>query len=225
VYVREVASGPFLSGEVAFGLLSSSGLMQDDLALIWELADQDKDGNLTEEEFILCMYLINAKLRGILPKIPDKVTPELLIHPKPQSSSYGGPPPLPSSTSNANTAAFQSQVQNFNAADAQYKAEAAAGAYAGKQIGNAAMDRDNQKAAGNKLAEKTDNKALKFVAKNKHVQQHAGKAVNEKANDAEFQRTAIEKGKDGAKSGAQYGAQGAKTGAAYGTQYAAQNGY
>ena len=39
----------------------------------------------------------------------------------------------------------------------QYQAEAAAGAYAGKQIGKAAMDRDNQKAAGEFIASKTDN--------------------------------------------------------------------
>jgi hypothetical protein len=49
------------------------------LAQIWELADQDQDGNLDEEEFVLAMYLINAKLRGTLPVIPQEVLPEFRI--------------------------------------------------------------------------------------------------------------------------------------------------
>jgi hypothetical protein len=44
-----------------------------------ELADQDQDGNLDEEEFVLAMYLINAKLRGTLPVIPQEVLPEFRI--------------------------------------------------------------------------------------------------------------------------------------------------
>lgn len=57
------------------------------------------------------------------------------------------------------------------------------------------------------------------------MQNQAGKAINEKANDPEVQRAAIDKGKDGAKAGAHYGAQGAKAGVSAGQSYAAQNGY
>jgi len=44
----------------------------------------------------------------------------------------------------------------------QYKAETAAGAYAGKQVGKAALDSNNQKAAGDKIANSTDNQVRLF---------------------------------------------------------------
>lgn len=34
------------------------------LGQIWNLADQDKDGHMTLEEFSVAMFLISAKLKG-----------------------------------------------------------------------------------------------------------------------------------------------------------------
>lgn len=47
-----------LGGNKVAGLLRDSKLPVDTLSMIWELADQDKDGNLDEYEFIV----VSAKL-------------------------------------------------------------------------------------------------------------------------------------------------------------------
>lgn len=44
-----------------------------------ELADQDMDGALDLEEFILALHLINQKRRGQLTVIPQKIPPEFFI--------------------------------------------------------------------------------------------------------------------------------------------------
>lgn len=67
-----------------------------------ELADQDHDGNLTCEEFTLCMYLINAKLHNRITAIPTSLTPELTIRaPPPIPKQPAAPPPLPAHSSTA----------------------------------------------------------------------------------------------------------------------------
>jgi hypothetical protein len=43
-----------------------------------EIADQDRDGCLAKEEFVICMYFVNArKEKGIA--IPSSLPPELEI--------------------------------------------------------------------------------------------------------------------------------------------------
>jgi len=69
----------YLTGDFVLDMFQKSGLSYEDLAQIWELSDQDQDGNLDEEEFVLAMYLINAKLRNQLPVIPQEVSPEFRI--------------------------------------------------------------------------------------------------------------------------------------------------
>ena len=54
-----------LSGVQAKNFLSDSKLSENDLALIWQLADSDKDGALTEQEFSIAMHLANLRLHGI----------------------------------------------------------------------------------------------------------------------------------------------------------------
>ena len=54
-----------LSGIQAKNFLSESKLSECDLALIWQLADSDKDGALTEKEFSIAMHLTNLRLHGI----------------------------------------------------------------------------------------------------------------------------------------------------------------
>src|SRR5690606_31683790 len=51
-------------GKEARPFLAQAGLAVQDLAAIWELADLDHDGRLTEPEFTLAMFLIQRKLAG-----------------------------------------------------------------------------------------------------------------------------------------------------------------
>ena len=66
----------FISGPQARNILLQSGLPQTVLAQIWALADQDVDGRLTCEEFILANYLIERVQRG--EQIPTVLPPELV---------------------------------------------------------------------------------------------------------------------------------------------------
>lgn len=68
-----------LDGQIAFNMFSRSGLSNDDLGYIWEIADQDQDGKLTQEEFVLALHLINAKRRGFITEVPKSLTPEYVI--------------------------------------------------------------------------------------------------------------------------------------------------
>lgn len=49
-----------LPGNKVVGLLKDSKLPVDTLSTIWELADQDKDGNLDEFEFIVVGVLMQS---------------------------------------------------------------------------------------------------------------------------------------------------------------------
>jgi hypothetical protein len=65
--------------------------------MIWELADQNHDGSLSREEFIIAMYLINAKLMGKISAIPDRLQPELIVANLPKTPAGGSSAPsLPS---------------------------------------------------------------------------------------------------------------------------------
>lgn len=54
----------FLTGIQARNILVNSGLSNQHLANIWNLSDIDKDGNLTSEEFILSMHLVDRVKAG-----------------------------------------------------------------------------------------------------------------------------------------------------------------
>ncbi len=64
---------PFATGKVSGGTALPSfeafGLSYTDLAKIWDIADKDKDGNLTEEEFITAMALLSAKKAGRIQEV------------------------------------------------------------------------------------------------------------------------------------------------------------
>ncbi|XP_015786793.1 intersectin-2 isoform X2 [Tetranychus urticae] len=76
----------FISGPQARNILLQSGLPQKVLAQIWALADQDVDGRLTCEEFILANYLIERVQRG--EQIPTVLPPEL-VPPTQRKASVG----------------------------------------------------------------------------------------------------------------------------------------
>lgn len=61
-----------LSGVQAKNFLSESKLAEVDLALIWQLADSDKDGALSEQEFSIAMHLTNLRLHGI--ELPESLS-------------------------------------------------------------------------------------------------------------------------------------------------------
>lgn len=64
-----------------------SKLPMETLGKIWDLADQDKDGNLDKHEFIVAMHLVYQTLEKR--SVPDILPPEL------RKTVTGGPPPKP----------------------------------------------------------------------------------------------------------------------------------
>ena len=66
----------YLTGVEARGIFLKSKLPQSQLAAIWNLADVDKDGNLTCEEFCIAAYLIDQVLAGR--KLPPSLPASLI---------------------------------------------------------------------------------------------------------------------------------------------------
>ncbi|XP_037951924.1 epidermal growth factor receptor substrate 15-like 1 isoform X2 [Teleopsis dalmanni] len=83
-----------LPGNKVKGVLMDSKLPMDTLGKIWDLADQDKDGNLDKHEFIVAMHLIYQTL--------DKRTvPDMLPRELRKPAGGGVPPPKPAPPANA----------------------------------------------------------------------------------------------------------------------------
>ncbi|XP_077973395.1 intersectin-1-like isoform X1 [Styela clava] len=66
----------FLSGMQARFILTQTGLPQPILAQIWNLSDIDKDGKLTQEEFVLAMHLTDQAKSGAI--LPNLLPPNLM---------------------------------------------------------------------------------------------------------------------------------------------------
>ncbi|KAH9048516.1 hypothetical protein EDB84DRAFT_1456393 [Lactarius hengduanensis] len=60
----DVQKRGYIEGDVAVPFMIDSKLPEDDLALIWDLADLNNDGRLTREGFAVAMHLIIGKLAG-----------------------------------------------------------------------------------------------------------------------------------------------------------------
>lgn len=67
--------GGMLAGNKVKGVLVDSQLPMKVLGKIWDLADQDKDGNLDQYEFVVAMHLVYQTLEKR--PVPDHLPPEL----------------------------------------------------------------------------------------------------------------------------------------------------
>ncbi|KAF2797284.1 hypothetical protein K505DRAFT_334458 [Melanomma pulvis-pyrius CBS 109.77] len=95
----------FITGEQAVQFFSDSGLPEDVLAGIWDLADINSEGQLTRDEFAVAMYLIRQQRKpGVsLPAtLPQNLVPPSLrnraIQPRAPVSTFAqgsAPPPFP----------------------------------------------------------------------------------------------------------------------------------
>ncbi|XP_046809921.1 epidermal growth factor receptor substrate 15-like 1 isoform X3 [Lucilia cuprina] len=79
--------GGMLPGNKVKGVLLESKLPMDTLGKIWDLADQDKDGNLDKHEFLVAMHLVYKTLEKRT--VPDVLPVEL------RKPGMGAPPPKP----------------------------------------------------------------------------------------------------------------------------------
>ncbi|EDW92599.2 epidermal growth factor receptor substrate 15-like 1 isoform X1 [Drosophila yakuba] len=80
-------SNGMLPGNKVKGVLMDSKLPMSILGTIWDLADQDKDGNLDMHEFVVAMHLVYQTLQKRT--IPSVLPPEL------RKPGGAGPPPKP----------------------------------------------------------------------------------------------------------------------------------
>ncbi|KAI0484223.1 hypothetical protein GGR56DRAFT_612853 [Xylariaceae sp. FL0804] len=68
----------FITGEEAVPFLSQSGLSEDALAQIWDLADINSEGRLNKETFAVAMYLIRQQRSRRDMPLPTSLPPNLI---------------------------------------------------------------------------------------------------------------------------------------------------
>ena len=68
----------FITGEQAVSFFSRSGLPEEALAQIWDLADINSEGQLTRDEFAVAMYLIRQQKRDGAVALPQNLPANLV---------------------------------------------------------------------------------------------------------------------------------------------------
>lgn len=81
-----------IPGNKVKNVLMESKLPLETLGKIWDLADQDKDGQLDRHEFVVAMHLVYKALEKYA--IPNTLPPELMPPPKRKVSATLPPTPL-----------------------------------------------------------------------------------------------------------------------------------
>jgi hypothetical protein len=69
--------GGYLSTQVARDILVRTGLEKDQLRLIWNLSDIDRDGLFDHDEYVVAMFLCDAVSQKGRP-IPDELPPSVI---------------------------------------------------------------------------------------------------------------------------------------------------
>lgn len=74
----DTAKRGFVTGEQAVGFFSRSGLPEEALAQIWDLADINSEGQLTRDDFAVAMYLIRQQKRDAGNVLPQTLPANLI---------------------------------------------------------------------------------------------------------------------------------------------------
>jgi epidermal growth factor receptor substrate 15 len=87
----------FITGDQAVRFFSDSGLPEDVLAGIWDLADINSEGQLSKDEFAVAMYLIRQQRKGdqLPTTLPPSLIPPSLRTPANQAVPATAPQPAP----------------------------------------------------------------------------------------------------------------------------------
>lgn len=87
---QNLAPGNLLPGDQAKQIFEKSGLPNETLGLVWQLADTEQRGAFLVHEFVVAMHLLNALKTGVLKTVPTSLPPGLMEaarrHPAPRQS-------------------------------------------------------------------------------------------------------------------------------------------